>query len=84
MKPFTFQQGTRRWEAGTTRPLVHANVPVDLRPNPELAVFVRGIQAATKDDPLTHVGDEWFHITLFINRSCEESQMRWLAWSLAC
>ncbi|MGW1736566.1 hypothetical protein [Streptomyces sp. NPDC001999] len=64
--------------------LVHAYVPVDLRANPELAEFVRGIQAATKDDQLTHVGDEWFHITLFINRSCEESQMRRLTWSLAC
>jgi hypothetical protein len=33
--------------------------------NSELAELVRGIRAATKDDPLTQVGDEWFHITLY-------------------
>jgi hypothetical protein len=65
MKPFMFQQGTSAWEAGTAPSLVHAYVPVDLRANPELADLVRGIRTATKDDPLTHVGDAWFHITLY-------------------
>ncbi|KPI02967.1 hypothetical protein OK074_5117 [Actinobacteria bacterium OK074] len=65
MKPFTFQQGTGTWEAGTAPSLVHAYVPVDLGANPELADLVRGIRTTTKDDPLTHVGDEWFHITLY-------------------
>lgn len=26
---------------------------------------IQGVREATKDDPLTHVGDEWFHVTLY-------------------
>ncbi|MFE5593070.1 hypothetical protein [Streptomyces sp. NPDC056549] len=65
MKPFTFQQGKNVWQASTAPSLVHAYAPVNLGSNPELAHLVRGIRAATKDDPLTHVGDEWFHIALY-------------------
>ncbi|WP_274036233.1 2'-5' RNA ligase family protein [Streptomyces sp. MMBL 11-1] len=65
MKPFTFQQGKDLWEAGRTPSLLHAYVTVDLGQNPELAELIRGVRNATKDDPLTHVGDEWFHITLY-------------------
>ncbi|MFD5111766.1 hypothetical protein ACFWNG_05530 [Streptomyces sp. NPDC058391] len=64
MKPFTFQQGKDLWEEGKTPSLAHAYVPVDLGRNPELAELVHGIRAATKADPITHVGDEWLHITL--------------------
>lgn len=84
MKPFTFQQGTGAWEAGTAPSLVHAYVPVDLGANPDLADLVHGIRTATKDDPLTHVGDEWFHITLFINRWRRKAQVKRITWSLAC
>lgn len=65
MKPFTFQQGKGLWEAGRTPSLLHAYVTVDLGRNPELAELIRGVRSATQDDPLTHVGDEWFHITLY-------------------
>ncbi|WP_435598199.1 2'-5' RNA ligase family protein [Streptomyces anulatus] len=65
MKPFTFQQGKDAWEAGTAPSLVHAYIPVVLGRNPELSELVHGIRSATKDDPLTHVGDQWFHITLY-------------------
>ncbi|MFD7861334.1 2'-5' RNA ligase family protein [Streptomyces sp. NPDC059783] len=65
MKPFTFQQGKGLWEAGRTPSLLHAYVTVDLGHNPELADLIRGVRNATQDDPLTHVGDEWFHITLY-------------------
>ncbi|HWU07012.1 MAG TPA: hypothetical protein VN520_11620 [Streptomyces sp.] len=62
MKPFVFQQGQNSWEKGS---LLHAYVTVDLGRNPELADLVRGVRAATADDPLTHVGDQWLHITLY-------------------
>jgi hypothetical protein len=65
MKPFTFQQGKGLWEAGRAPSLLHAYCTVDLGRNPELAELVRGVRDATQDDPLTHVGDEWFHITLY-------------------
>ncbi|MEV1011757.1 hypothetical protein [Streptomyces sp. NPDC049881] len=65
MKPFTFRQGLDLWEAGNTPSLLHAYVTVDLGRHPELAELIRGVRAATKDDPLAHVGDEWFHITLY-------------------
>lgn len=65
MKPYTFQQGKGLWEAGGTPSLLHAYVTVDLGRNPEFAELVRGVRNATQDDPLTHVGDEWFHITLY-------------------
>jgi len=62
MRPFVYQQGQDTWDAGS---LVHAYVAVDLRHHPELFELVRGVRAATRDDPLTHVGDDWFHITLY-------------------
>ncbi|MGA4846557.1 protein-L-isoaspartate O-methyltransferase family protein [Streptomyces sp. G5(2025)] len=65
MKPFTFQQGKDTWQAGTAPSLVHAYAPVDLGSSPGLADLVRGVRVATKGDPLTHIGDEWFHITLY-------------------
>ncbi|WP_414169133.1 hypothetical protein ACMATS_25020 [Streptoverticillium reticulum] len=65
MKPFTFQQGNDLWEEGKAPSLAHAYVSVDLGRNPELAELVHGIRAATQADPLTHVGDDWFHITLY-------------------
>lgn len=65
MKPFTFQQGTDHWKAESTPSLLHAYVTVDLERQPELSELIRGVREATKDDPLTHVGDEWFHITLY-------------------
>ncbi|MFI6688015.1 2'-5' RNA ligase family protein [Streptomyces sp. NPDC050485] len=65
MKPFTFQQGKDVWEEGRAPSLAHAYVPVDLGRNPELADLVHSVRAATKDDPLTHVGNEWLHITLY-------------------
>lgn len=65
MKPFTFQQGKDQWEQARASSLAHAYVPVDLGQNPELAELVHGVRAATKDDPIAHVGDEWLHITLY-------------------
>ncbi|MEV0471884.1 2'-5' RNA ligase family protein [Streptomyces prunicolor] len=65
MKPFTFQQGKDRWHAESTPSLLHVYVAVDLERQPELAELIRGVREATRDDPLTHVGDEWFHITLY-------------------
>jgi hypothetical protein len=65
MKPFTFQQGQGLWEAGKAPSLLHAYVTVDLGRHPELAELIHGVRAATQGDPLTHVGDEWFHITLY-------------------
>lgn len=65
MKPFTFQQGKDLWEAGRTPSLLHAYVTVDLGRNPELSELIRGVREATRDDPLTHVANEWFHITLY-------------------
>lgn len=65
MKPFTFRQGQDLWEAGKAPSLLHAYVTVDLGRHPELAELISGVRAATKDDPLTHVGDRWFHITLY-------------------
>lgn len=62
MKPFVFQQGRGSWAMGS---LLHAYVTVDLGRNPELADLVHGVRAATADDPLTHVGDQWLHITLY-------------------
>lgn len=62
MKPFVFQQGQDSWVKGS---LLHVYVTVDLGRNPELADLVRGVRAATAGDPLTHVGDEWLHITLY-------------------
>ena len=44
---------------------MHAYVAVNLGHHPELFELVRGVRAATRDDPLTHVGDDWFHITLY-------------------
>ncbi|WP_327416410.1 2'-5' RNA ligase family protein [Streptomyces sp. NBC_01233] len=64
MKPFVFRQGQGAWGAGTPS-LLHAYVAVDLGHHPELFELVRGIRAATNNDPLTHVGDRWFHITLY-------------------
>jgi hypothetical protein len=63
MKPFIFQHGQRIWPKGLT--LLHVYAVVDLDHNPEFAELVRGIRAATKDEPLSHVGDRWFHITLY-------------------
>ncbi|MGW7210039.1 hypothetical protein [Streptomyces sp. NPDC054837] len=65
MKPFTFQQGKDHWKAESTPSLLHAYVAVDLGRQPELSELIRGVREATRDDPLTHVGDEWFHITLY-------------------
>ncbi|MFJ6898232.1 2'-5' RNA ligase family protein [Streptomyces hokutonensis] len=65
MKPFTFQQGKDSWNAESTTSLLHAYVAVDLERQPELSELIRGVREATRDDPLTHVGDEWFHITLY-------------------
>lgn len=42
----------------TSRP-AHRNGTFPLGP------YIRGVRAATKDDPLTHVGDDWFHMTLY-------------------
>lgn len=64
--------------------MLHAYVTVDLGRNPALAELVRGVRAATQDDPLTHIGDEWFHITLFINRWHRKAQVTRLTWSLGC
>lgn len=30
-----------------------------------MGTYIRGVRNATQGDPLTHVGDEWFHITLY-------------------
>lgn len=65
MKSFTFQWGTEPWKEGTAPSLLHVYVPVALGRNPELAELVHGVRAATKGDPLTHVGDEWLHITIY-------------------
>ncbi|WP_439681563.1 2'-5' RNA ligase family protein [Embleya sp. MST-111070] len=65
MKPFSFRQGQDLWEAGNTPSLLHAYITVDLGSHPELAELISGVRAATKDDPLAHVGDQWFHITLY-------------------
>ena len=65
MKPFTFQQGQNLWEAENAPSLLHAYVTVDLGRHPELTELIDGVRAATKDDPLTHVDDPWFHITLY-------------------
>ncbi|MQS17387.1 2'-5' RNA ligase family protein [Streptomyces kaniharaensis] len=61
MKPFVFQQGQDSWDKGS---LLHAYVTVDLGRNPDLADLVHGVRAATADDPLAHVGDQWLHITV--------------------
>jgi hypothetical protein len=63
MKPFVFQHGQDSWEKENS--LLHAYVTVDLGRNPDLADLVRGVRTATAGDPLTHVGDEWLHITLY-------------------
>ncbi|MER7986482.1 2'-5' RNA ligase family protein [Streptomyces noursei] len=65
MKPFTFQQGKDHWKAESTPSLLHAYVAVELGRQPELSELIRGVREATRDDPLIHVGDEWFHITLY-------------------
>lgn len=49
-----------------------------------MRAYIRGVRAATADDPLTHVGDEWLHITLFINRWRRKAQVKRITWSLAC
>ncbi|MFD4258660.1 2'-5' RNA ligase family protein [Streptomyces sp. NPDC058534] len=63
MKPFTFQHGQNLWGNGLS--LLHAYVTVDLGRHPELTELIHGVRTATKDDPLTHIRDEWFHITLY-------------------
>lgn len=63
MKPFVFQHGQGPWPHGLT--LLHAYVVADLSRNPELAALIAGVRAATEGDPLTHVEDDWFHITLY-------------------
>lgn len=62
MKPFTFMYGQRPWPPGLT--LLHIYVVVDLGANPELAALIKGCRDATRDYPLSHVGDDWFHITM--------------------
>ncbi|MFE7115138.1 2'-5' RNA ligase family protein [Streptomyces sp. NPDC057654] len=63
MKPFVFRQGQSIWRAGLT--LLHVYAVVDFERSPAFAELVRCVRAATKGDPLSHVGDEWFHITLY-------------------
>ncbi|NIY65560.1 2'-5' RNA ligase family protein [Streptomyces malaysiensis] len=63
MKPFVFQHGQGPWPEGLT--LLHAYAIADLSRNPELAELIAGVRAATEGDPLTHIGDDWFHITLY-------------------
>ncbi|MFD7550216.1 hypothetical protein [Streptomyces sp. NPDC059816] len=57
---------------------------VDLDRNSELAQLLGGVRAATSGDPLHHVDHASFHITLFINRSSKESQVKRVTWRLAC
>ncbi|MFI7104121.1 2'-5' RNA ligase family protein [Streptomyces sp. NPDC050161] len=63
MIPFAFEHGQGPWTEGLT--LLHAYAIADLNRNPELAELVAGVRAATAGDPLSHVGDDWFHITLY-------------------
>lgn len=63
MKPFIFMYGQRPWPEGLT--LLHAYIVVDMDRHPDLGALIRDVRAATKVDPLQHVGDEWFHITLY-------------------
>ncbi|WP_030017928.1 2'-5' RNA ligase family protein [Streptomyces monomycini] len=65
MKPIAFRQGQDLWAEGDTPSLLHAYIVVDLGRYPDLADLIRGVRTATKDDPLAHVGDPWFHITLY-------------------
>ena len=62
MEPFVFKHGQGLWDAGT---LLHVYVVADLDRDREFAALVNGVRAATADDPLTHVGDEWLHVTLY-------------------
>ncbi|MCD7437295.1 2'-5' RNA ligase family protein [Streptomyces lincolnensis] len=57
--------GQRPLENGEHAVLLHAYVAVDLELQPELSELIRGVREATRADPLTHIGDEWFHITLY-------------------
>ena len=40
-------------------------VVADLARNPGLAALVEGCRSATDGFPLAHVGDDWFHLTLY-------------------
>ncbi|MER6530224.1 hypothetical protein [Streptomyces sp. NPDC001508] len=63
MKPLVFQHGQGPWPEGLT--LLHACAVAGLSRTPELAGLIAGVRAATEGDPLTPVGDDWFHITLY-------------------
>ncbi|NBE52000.1 2'-5' RNA ligase family protein [Streptomyces boluensis] len=63
MKPFIFRHGQDVW--GKDLSLLHAYVTVDLGQNPELAELIRDVRAATVGDPLRHVDDGGFHVTLY-------------------
>jgi hypothetical protein len=63
MRPFTFMHGQEPWPEGLT--LLHVYVVADLARNPELATLIAGCRAATAGMPLAHVGDDWFHITMY-------------------
>ncbi len=63
MEPFTFKHGRDLWPEGLT--LLHVYVTVQLDRNPELAALINGCREATREDPLTHVSDSWFHITMY-------------------
>jgi len=63
LKPFTFMHEQEPWPEGLT--LLHVYVVADLARNPELATLIQGCRAATAGWPLAHVGDDWFHLTLY-------------------
>ncbi|TMR07822.1 2'-5' RNA ligase family protein, partial [Nonomuraea turkmeniaca] len=63
MKPFIFQHGTTPWPAELT--LLHVYAIVDLESNPELGQLIKEVRAATQGAPLAHIGNDWFHITLY-------------------
>jgi hypothetical protein len=62
VQPFVFRRGSEIWPPDLA--LLHVYAVIDLQRNRDLAALIEGCRAATSGDPLTHVGDRWFHITL--------------------
>ncbi|MGW0731758.1 2'-5' RNA ligase family protein [Streptomyces sp. NPDC002851] len=62
MQPFVFKRADGDWPEGET--LLHVYATVDLDRNRELAALVNGGREVLGDFPLSHVEDQWLHITI--------------------
>ncbi len=81
MKPFVFQHAQDLWPEGES--LLHVYI-CPREQDRELTALVTRAHDTLKDFPITPVALPWLHITVLINRSREESQVRRLTWSPAC